>query len=463
MTADPMAVLGALVLEDGRTWGEAARPFQVDDARAILADQTDTPYSYITRPRGASKTSDLAGIGLAWLVTHAPAGARGYAVAADRDQARLLLDAASGFLARTPGLGGAVAVEAWRIVHRQSGASIEALAADGPSAYGLRPAFVIVDEIGQWASTSGPRTVWDAIFTSVVKVPDCRLVVLTTASDPAHFSYQILEHARREARWRTAELPGPCPWLDPAALAEQERLLLPSVYARLHLNVWTAPEDRLTTRDALARCVVLDGPQDPVPGTKYVITLDIGLKSDRTVAVVAHVKPRAGEDGAAVTVVLDRIAVWAGTRKEPVSLDGVEAWLAQASRDYNGARVVADPYQAAQLLERLRARQVRAEDFPFTAQSVGRLAHRLYSAIRDAALELPNDADLLDELAHVQLRETSPGVYRLDHDSGRHDDRAIALALAVNWLSDRGHRRGFDPEMFTPVSLTKLSYWRSAS
>jgi hypothetical protein len=39
---------------------------------------------------------------------------------------------------------------------------------------------------------------------------------------------------------------------------------------------------------------------------------------------------------------------------------------------------------------------------------------------------------LLDELRNVRLRETTtPNVYRLDHDSSRHDDRAIALALGV--------------------------------
>lgn len=31
----------------------------------------------------------------------------------------------------------------------------------------------------------------------------------------------------------------------------------------------------------------------------------------------------------------------------------------------------------------------------------------------------------------MRLRESSPSVFRLDHDSGRHDDQAVALALAV--------------------------------
>jgi hypothetical protein len=30
----------------------------------------------------------------------------------------------------------------------------------------------------------------------------------------------------------------------------------------------------------------------------------------------------------------------------------------------------------------------------------------------------------------VRLRETAPGVLRIDHDADKHDDRVIALALA---------------------------------
>jgi phage FluMu gp28-like protein len=54
----------------------------------------------------------------------------------------------------------------------------------------------------------------------------------------------------------------------------------------------------------------------------------------------------------------------------------------------------------------------------------------LHQLIRSHTLAIPDDPELIDELANVRLIETSPGVYRLDHDPNRHDDRAIALALA---------------------------------
>jgi phage FluMu gp28-like protein len=58
----------------------------------------------------------------------------------------------------------------------------------------------------------------------------------------------------------------------------------------------------------------------------------------------------------------------------------------------------------------------------------------LHRLIRDRRLRLPDDDDLVSELARVQLKETSPGVLRMDHAAGGHDDQAVAMALAANHL-----------------------------
>jgi hypothetical protein len=38
---------------------------------------------------------------------------------------------------------------------------------------------------------------------------------------------------------------------------------------------------------------------------------------------------------------------------------------------------------------------------------------------------------------NVRLRETAPGVFRIDHDPDRHDDRVISLALVAHRLAER--------------------------
>ncbi len=208
------------------------------------------------------------------------------------------------------------------------------------------------------------------------------------------------------------------------------------------------------------------------------VAVDVGLVNDRTVAVVAHAELVDGtepldddEPGVpewsdedwtfqrmsngmvvksrpvrivrdqpvvvAANVVLDRIERWQGSRERPVALADLEAWIAKASADYNGAPVIADPWQFTGSTQRLRGRGVRVREYAFTSGSVSRLATTLHRLIRDRRLRLPDDADLLDELAHVQLRETSPGVVRMDHSPGEHDDQAIAVALAANDLVSR--------------------------
>ena len=426
-------LLSSLVLEDGRRWGEVAHPFQWDDARAVL--EGDRRYAYLTRPRGASKTTDLGGIGIAALVEQLPAGSRSFAAAADRDQGGLLLDAIAGFVERTPGLDRLLKVDAWKVTARRTGATLEVLAADSASAWGRRPQLLVVDERANWRTTAEPERFWRALFSALPKVPGSRLVILTTAGDPAHPAGRLLERARRSPRWYVSEVPGPSPWADADDLAEQREELPEWEYARLHLNRWTAPADRLTTVGALAACVTLDGdqPHDPFH-EPYVVGLDLGVKVDRTAAAVCHLEHREGRR----RVVLDRLQVWTPTKGREVQLDAVEDWLVQASQSYGGALAVYDPWQALGLGQRLQGRGVPAVEYPFNPASVARLGLTLHGLIRDGDLALPEDPELLDELANVRLRETSPGVYRMDHDVGRHDDRATALALAAQRLLEFG-------------------------
>ncbi|MDP9403846.1 MAG: terminase large subunit [Actinomycetota bacterium] len=437
MTLDTtLDLLASLTLEDGRAWGAAAAEFQRADATAVL--NPAPPHShFLTRPRGGSKTTDVAGVALVDLIELAPPASRGYCLAADAAQAALLLDALGGFVRRTPGLATEVEVQTWRVLHRRSGASLTVLPADAAGAWGLRPRLVVVDELAQWKDTANARGMWEATASAMGKVPGARLLVITSAGDPAHWSAKILAHARSlPDRWRVSETPGPLPWVDPSWLAEQRALLPESQYRRLHLNEWAAGEDRIASADDLAACVVLEGPLPARPGERYVIGLDVGLKRDRTVAAVCHsealVNPEHGTVGQ--RVVLDRMHVWSGTRDAPVLLDAVEQWVAQASALYNGARAAIDPWQAIGLGQRLRERKVAVDEFTFSSSSVGQLALTLHQLIRAHALALPDDQDLLDELANVRLVETAPGVLRMDHDAGRHDDRAVAIALAAHRL-----------------------------
>ena len=428
-----MTVLHGLVLDDGRRWGEAAEGWQQADAAEILDGRRRSHF--MTRPRGASKTTDNGGIALAAMLEQAPAGASLYGFAADKDQARLLLDAVGGFVRRSD-LGRLVDVQSYRAIDRRSLASLTILPADAAGSHGLLPWMTFVDELVQWGEGANPRGVWDAVVSAQPKVKGSRLVVLTTAGSPDHWSFRVLEHARKSRRWRVSELPGPLSWIDAEALEEQRQLLLPSVFERLHMNRWVTAEDRLTTLADVRSCVGHDGPLLPLPGRRYVAALDVGITNDRTVVTVAHGEP---DEHGRTRVVVDRQEAWAGTKATPVDLAVVEAWIRAAAKDY-GAELVFDPYQAAHLTQRLARMGVRCVEYPFSSTSIGRLAVTLFGLLRDHLLDLPDDEALLDELTHARLIERTPGQPRMDHASGRHDDRVISLALAAHRIVERSAR-----------------------
>ena len=318
------------------------------------------------------------------------------------------------------------------ITNATNGASVRALAADA-SAMGKRAWMITLDEVANWPETRKARRFWGVLTSGNRKVAACRTVVITNAGDPQHWAWKRRETARSSQHWRFVSIPGPLPWLTPVDLQIlQENAETESEYERLHLNRWTTSEDRLASRADLAACTTLPGPLAPVRRCRYVCTLDIGIVNDRTVLAVMHTEEAEGGR----RVVLDRIVRWQGTKTAPVDLAEVRDTLLALTMDYNSAEVVLDPHQAVLIAQEARARGVMVHEFAFTATSVGRLALSLHQAIRNHRVALPDDETLMDELVSVRLRKNTLGVYRLDHDSGQHDDQAVALALGTHYLLD---------------------------
>jgi phage terminase large subunit-like protein len=200
----------------------------------------------------------------------------------------------------------------------------------------------------------------------------------------------------------------------------------------LWCNEWSQSEDALVSGDDLEAALREDDfPLAPVDGVSYVTAVDVGTVNDRTVVVVAH-KEATGD---VERVLVDRVFKWQGSRRHAVDLDAVEAQIIEAVGRYPGP-VILDPHQAVQIKQRLIKRGINAEQFDFTTQSVGKLASTLLVLLRSRRLSLPNDPLLVAELSAVRIVENSAGTPRLQHDSGKHDDIAVACALAAYRLTD---------------------------
>jgi hypothetical protein len=419
-------VLAILPLEDGRRWIDAAHDFQRDDALAVL--DGEAPYSFLTRSRGSSKTTDLAAVALS-VLTAADHRLRAYWLAADADQGRLAIDAIAGFVARTPALAGRVEVQSRRVVAPASDASLEVLPADAPGAWGLNPHWLFADELANWNDGPSARRLWEAASSAVAKRSDARLVVLTTAGSPDHFAFRVLEHARSSSLWRTSERPGPAPWMAEDRLAEQRQRLPDAVYRQLFENEWTQAAGSFLDPAVIDAAFCLEGPSLERDQTAvYAAGLDLGTVNDRTVLAIGH------RDGDRVQ--LDRMMSWQGSRARPVDFAEVERFILEAHKRF-GFTLRLDPWQGLDLAQRLRAAGVYAEEFGFSAASKQRLAATLLSTINAGNLSLYEADGLRDELLALRLVQSSSGAWAFDHRSGGHDDRTVALSLALVALLER--------------------------
>ena len=388
--------------------------------------------AYIERPRGHSKTTDMA-TQCAWILQHAPDAVRGLVAAADQEQAQLLHAAIADHVRRSPHLHADLQVQQHVIRNQRTDSRLSVISSDVNSSWGLLPDFVICDELCHWPKPD----LWYSLCSSAAKKPLCVLAVLTNAGVGTGWQWNVREAARTSPAWHFSSLTGPqAPWISAATLEEQRRLLPPGVYARLWDNVWQHSDGEfvsLTEADACCDAAWSEQSRGD-RGRCYFAAVDYAEKHDRTVGVVVH---REGE-----TIVVDRMDVAVPQPGKPVLVAWVETWIERIARDFPGVQFVLDEYQLLSVLQRYEARYpLRRFDF-----SGGRGNHALAVTLRSLILhrrvkwypgcgqlaDMTERDDLATELAALITRSISAGRMRIDHrhEPGAHDDRAFALGAA---------------------------------
>lgn len=439
---DPLALLSGLVLDTGQRWGEAAEPWQREDAAAVLSTDAVAPRRHFAlRARGMSKTTDAGALALALLLTQAPARSRSHAYAVDADQAAILADTIGGMAARS-GLGALVECGPKLVTVKPTGATLAIENSDGASAYGLRPWLTVCDELGLWPGTSNFRTLWAAVTSALPKVKGSRLLAIGTAGSPSSLGAGVWAEAEASPFWRTSRHPGPAPWWAPEDIAATRAGLTSSEWRRLILCEWAEGDDALTTPEDVAACIrpgSLEVP--PQPGIEYVAALDVGTRRDLTALAVGHAERRE----AGRVVVIDRLLYWR-PKEGPsgrVDLGEVEAACLRVCRAYRVSRLRFDRMQAEMLTSNLARQGVRVAEYVFSASGADKLARALYGALRDRSLELPDDDEVRAEGATVRMVETGPSTVRMSNPAGTHDDVLTAVGMvAVDLLTRTDYGSG---------------------
>lgn len=430
-----LELLAALPLENGDLWGERAYPWQFADARAIF-DPEGPRRHYLLRGRGMSKTTDVAAIVLVLMLTEAPANSSSHVYAADEEQAALTMDALRAFIDRA-GLSAQLRIAARSVTVTANGAQLIVETSDGASALGKRPWLTVVDELSAWPNTPNHRTLWSAIVSAVPKVPGSRLIVITTAGSPTGLGAKVWEEAEKFRHWHTSKTSGPSPWWSADDVEATKSALSASEWRRLILCEFAEGDDALTTVEDVEAAIRPGNAVLPrKPGVEYVAALDVGTRRDLTALVVGHTEQR--EHGR--VVVIDRVLYWRPVRGVGVGgrvdLAEVEAATLRICREY-GARLRVDRHQAEQLTGNLGKAGIQVDEYVFSSAGANRLARTLYGALRDRALELPDESEVRAEFIATRLVETGPSTVKLQNPTGAHDDIVTAVGMVVADLNER--------------------------
>lgn len=418
---------------------DAIEPWQRKDFEALdsgwrnlIGQPVSRPQlrAYLERPRGHSKTADIA-LMASWALWASPRKLAGIVGAGSRDQAGFVRDAIQRLVQLNPWLG--LTVNNWEVGHPATGSTLDIIASDAATSYGQTPDFVICDELTHWAGDKG-KDFWTSLMSSSAKRPHCLLVVIANAGHGKGRSWQwkLREQARGSPEWYFSRLDGPqASWITPATLAEQRRLLVaPQEYNRLWENLWQTGEgDALDPAD-LAACCTLRRPQKPDSRHEFVAGLDLGLKKDHAALVVLAVS------GPDQKIRLASCRSWAPDKDTgEIDLRAVEEACWQAEETYRLAALYYDPWQAALMAQRLRDRGLHMVEQAFIGTALNRIALALLEVFKTRTIELYEDHEsklLIKDLSRLQIVQKSYG-FKLEssRDDDGHADRATALALAL--------------------------------
>jgi phage terminase large subunit-like protein len=426
--------------------GVELEPFQKRIYRAATGPE---PEFLALIPRGAGKTSLTALIALHHLITVEDAAV--YISAASREQARIMFRAATDY-ARRLDHPNVIFRHDWirwcpdpeqpKVYSR----FINVTASNAPLLHGLTYSLACIDEY-QAHSTSD---VYVAIASALHKRPGAKLITISTAGQGADSPLAQLRQralgladirrrgyltdARggdlRMLEWavptdadvdnpRIVKKANPPSWITVDGIRRARAMLPPLEFERFIANRWVERAGHwLPAPDSWQRCI---GEPEFTDGEKVVVAVDMGGEISTTAVVwineslqvqceIAH-----GDHGI---------------------LDAAEIVRELAER-YRIVELTFDPMRAVQLAQELGERGLRVSDFPQSDARMIPASKRLYDAIVQKRLTLPDNDELRQHSANTIARHSRRG-WRVDKPNLRTpNDGVVALAMALDRLENR--------------------------
>ncbi len=305
--------------------------------------------AYLERPRGHSKTQDIA-VMASWVLVASRRPIVIAVAAADVDQAALLRDAIVRLEAGQPALGELLDVGKSVVRNKATGSELRIISGDVASSYGILPDLVVADELCHWPDSG--EQLWHSLLSAAAKKPTCMLVVISNAGVGIGTAWQwgVREAARTSPDWYFHRLDGSqASWISAKRLEELRRMLPPSVYDRLIGNNWQTESGDLLSSDQIDAATVHDGPvfarQSPSQFPCCGIGLDLATGGAHHSSLAVLLGDRYGK------LRVGRILDWPAS----TSLSEVKAAIERMGLMFKTRALFCDSWQAVLLGEELTA------------------------------------------------------------------------------------------------------------
>jgi phage terminase large subunit-like protein len=426
--------------------GLRLEPFQKRIAKAAAGPE---PEFVALLPRGQGKTTLLAAIALHHLATVENAAV--YCAASSREQARILYEAAAAFARRYEDEHVIVRHLELRWCDNPDEPNVfsrhlRVLAADAPRLHGLTPSLAIIDELHAHPSDD----VYLAMRTAMLKRPGSKLLVISTAGQGADSPLGRLRGralAQRSIR-RTGALTdaqganlrmlewslpddadiddveqvkavNPASWITVRDLAEQREAVPELAYRRFHANQWVERAGHWLPPGAWQ---AITGEPKFTDGESVWVGVDVG--GDRSTTAVVWLNERY------------QVGVWIGHGDVAV-LEAGDV-IQDLAATYPIREVMFDPWRAGQLAQELERERVLVTAFPQSDARMIPASDRLYRAVVEKRLTVPDhDEELRKQAANTIAKHSRRG-WRLDKSSlDLPNDSIIALCMALEALENQ--------------------------
>jgi hypothetical protein len=383
--------------------------------------------SMLERPRGASKTFDMAAMVL-WALLFATWAVRFLFASGKRDQAKLPLIAMQKLCRLNRWMDPVIDLQANVARNVRTGAQVEAISSDSNTNYGHLADGICCDEWANWPDTPSAQDLWHVLSSTLLKKKNCIAQVISNAGSMTSWQWPIREQIRRSDDWYFHALETKPDWFTEQQLNEQRILLPDHLYKKDIENVWVAGNAEGIRPQDVDSVTVLPGPQGPRRGCRYFGGLDLALRRDHAAFGLWSVSP----DSPVVDLV--KLVAWDPRDYETgeIDLHEIEYVIEQAYSLYRFVGIKFDAWQAVFLAQRLESKGIPMSEIRMTAEDLNIIARTALDAFSNRRIRLFSNADLRRDILRLRFEETLRG-YKLTatRDSFGHADRAVAIFYAL--------------------------------